>query len=570
MNNIANIITGLVTEKLNFIELRVFEYFVKEILNASSQGEDSLVFAIFSKPVNSNIANFCLKVLEKSNLFVLINYSDRFKVLDSKQQGNFLVKYPFVVVVYADNGIEFSLNRYFFYRVVCETQIQAIIAKKNISFDYNVIVNNLDKITDQKLNQEQKQAIINSIKHSFSIITGGPGVGKTTSIKAFVQLLITMHPQYQISICTPTGKATNRIKELLTIANNDNNLKFSTIHALLGIYPGYKNINVINSEIIIIDESSMIGLFLLYKLLSAVNLNKIKHIIFIGDVNQLPPVEVGKVFKGMVDSYPDYVSKLRVNLRSNNSIINLAQYLLARDSVNFFNSIELAGDCQIKGIAIKDILQRFFAVKEPSYYNYLQYLKNINQAGSDSISQDEIMKLFSLYQEFRVLCLLNIGSYGVIAVNNVIEEILLYYLTEKTEQSKTFDLSLTDSSGQKLYIGKPIMITKNNQNLKLYNGDIGILVKVEGSYQAAFMNDANGYHSIPLVLINNYELAYALTVHKTQGSEFNKIMLIIPNRHGSEKNNIYSNQMLYTAITRAKTHLSIFADHSSLKYMIDH
>ncbi len=561
MDNSVKIISNLAKDKLNAVEIKVFDYFVKEIFTASALGDSIYPFFILSQKINTNVAVFCLHVLEKSGLFINIKYVNRFRILRTKSRDNYFINYPFVIIGYEDGKIEFSINRYFFYQVFCEDVIAKITSKSNSEINQDIINNSLDI----KLNKAQKIAVVNSIKNKFSIITGGPGVGKTTSIKMFLKLIAVLNPNYQVSICTPTGKATNRIKEVLRAQNDEQiasflneSVEFSTMHSLLGIYPGYKKLKKLTSEVVIIDESSMISLFLFYQLMSAIDISNIKHIVFIGDVNQLPSVEVGNVFKDLVMEYPKSVNVLNINLRSNNNIIELADKILNRNSEDFFDTFEKFKSLELLNLSIEKILNRVFQPNLPSYYGYLQSLRKLTQDDKDT-SNDDILSLFRIYNQFMVLCLLNVGQYGVQIVNTTIEQMMLHFLNiNKVEQW----------SGQAIYVGKPIIVMRNNQQIGLYNGDIGIVVQVDRIYKVAFMSD-DGLKILPLELIPQHELAYAITVHKTQGSEFDNIMLIVPEDIDKEKNSIYNNQMLYTAVTRAKSGVAIFADKKVLNYMIN-
>lgn len=562
MENPVKIISDLAKAKLNSIERKVFDYFVGEIFTANSLGDSVFPFLILSQEFNKNIFLFCLKILEKSGLFINIKYVNRFRILKTKSRDNDFIKYPFVIISYEDGKIELSTNRYFFYKVFCEDKINKLAFTNNEKFELDIVNN----ILDIKLNDAQRTAIVNSIKNKLSIITGGPGVGKTTSIKMFLKLIAALHPSYQVSICTPTGKATNRIKEVLKSQNDEQmtaflneSVKFSTMHSLLGLYPGYKQLKKLTSEVVIIDESSMISLFLFYQLMQAIDISNIKHIVFIGDVNQLPSVDVGNVFKDLVMEHYQSVNVLNINLRSNSNIIELADKILNRNADGFFNTFEKFKDLELNNLNLEKILNRIFQQNLPSYYSYLNYLRELAQDDKEDTSSDDILSLFRIYNQFMVLCLLNIGIYGVQNINTTIEQMMLYFLNiSKVEQW----------SGQAIYVGKPIIVVRNNQQIGLYNGDIGIVVKIDKIYKVAFITD-DELKILPLELIPQHDLAYAITVHKTQGSEFDNILLIVPEEIDKEKNSIYNNQMLYTAITRAKSGVTIFADKNVLNYMVN-
>ena len=179
----------------------------------------------------------------------------------------------------------------------------------------------------------------------------------------------------------------------------------------------------------------------------------------------------------------------------------------------------------------------------------------------EEISEADIKQLFNLYNDFIVLCLLNVGQYGVDNINDTVEQMVLHFLGK----------SIAYNDRTESYIGKPIIIARNHPQLGLYNGDIGIIVKHNSIYCAVFI-DGDGYKFYPLEMLPQYNLAYAITVHKTQGSEFNNVLLLIPEFKTQDKaiTEIYNNQMLYTAVTRAKHGVTICSGVEQVRYMIEH
>jgi exodeoxyribonuclease V alpha subunit len=619
MLKLIPVFCNIVKDKLTDFETSVFTIILDKIFQAVQSGE-----SCYTLEVEENIKDYLLILLKKSELFLTVEFSDRFLVLNKEFHSDQFYKSPFVIC-----GNELSLNRYFFYSVYCEDAVSKLVQASHSTEQIDDI---LTKYA-QQVNHAQRKAITNSFCNKFSIITGGPGVGKTTSVKMFLRILSVLHADYSVSICTPTGKATNRIKEVLSAQSKsleystekytdnhadkalEQNLEqnilqkfiaekvvFSTLHALLGLFSGYEEVKPVVCDVLIIDESSMISLFLFYQLLRAVNFNRIKHIILIGDVNQLPSVEVGTVFRDLIVRYPQMVSVLDINHRSNYSVIKLSESILAKSYSQFEHVVSRHHNLNVLKLNMRDLIKRLFSAEHKSYYQYLQQIKAL--AHKEDCTDDDIKMLFEIYNQFVVLCLLNVGQYGVDNINNMIEQIVLYEL----------------GMNQNIYTGKPIIVLRNHSRLGLYNGDIGIVVKQNGTYYVAFVGN-NEVQLYPVEVLPQHSLAYTITVHKTQGSEFTNIALIVPdfyasgntssNGYGDKSGDIsgnavdkfasidvdefasinnlksmdimdnmksmdnklimgiYNNQMLYTAVTRAKHGVTIFAGSAEIRYMVE-
>lgn len=433
-------------------------------------------------------------------------------------------------------------------------------------------------------NAEQLDVITNSAKHKLSIITGGPGTGKTTTVALLLWLLDSLYgKETKIKICAPTGKAANRVKESI---NNSiqyfrqkgleldygifdrvlsDSANFSTIHKLLGyqynnIYFKHNETNPLDIDILIIDESSMISLPLFSKLLNAVNMDKIKHIIFLGDKNQLSSVEEGYVFASLVNIGQKYnqqavfltydlfsesesgmLSQLIVSNRNFGDVGKLADAIL-NQNINKALKVLLSSDfVTLNDLHLNKLLQNLLFSHETCFLKeYLNYASNFDE----SISTVE---LFKRLNSSAVLCLTNTGVFGVENLNLQIEK--------KIRQI----FLITDT----WYNGRPIMILENDYALGLYNGDIGVCILRTGKPVILF---AGKNEFIPEVL-PKYQLAYAITIHKSQGSEYNHVNIVLPDL-GSDGESILSRELVYTAVTRAKSSVSFYTSTDVLEKAI--
>ncbi|EDZ90917.1 exodeoxyribonuclease V subunit alpha [Francisella tularensis] len=385
----------------------------------------------------------------------------------------------------------------------------------------------------------QKQAVIKSLNYNFSIISGGPGTGKTTTVaKLLLAIQMLNQNQQRIALLAPTGKAAQRMTESLNSVlskrvDNDSylglsNLEAQTIHRFLGLRPNstyvkYNEQSKAPYDVIIVDEASMLDMNIFIKLIRAVADNT--KLILIGDTNQLPSVEAGSLLANFThDKYGSitpYTTLLIKNYRSQQYINNLAASVLKGD-VN----IDSQQNENIKFHSLRnlDIYLREYAKR----YSQLEKCRNYKEALTE-------------LNKFRILVANKNLEIGTDKLNQKIEKFM----------SKPIDSN---------YKGKPIMITQNSYSLGLFNGDVGIIWPDDtGKLRAYF--DGKDAKAFSLNMLPKYESVYAMTIHKTQGSEFDEIVIILP----AEDNEALSKQLLYTAITRAKYKLTIISEQSSLR-----
>ncbi|QCI21888.1 exodeoxyribonuclease V subunit alpha [Buchnera aphidicola (Hyadaphis tataricae)] len=453
----------------------------------------------------------------------------------------------------------------------------------SIKKNFSVILDNLfPKKTKHNM---QKIAVALTLINQITFITGAPGTGKTTIIlKIMIALIKTAKKPIKIQLCATTGKATTHLNEMM---NNNifhlylsekekNNIPYNalTIHSLLGIQKiSQKNFfhknNKLNIDVLIIDESSMIDILTMEKIFfSVMNTTKL---IFIGDHNQLKPIETGDILKNICFySKYEYSSKLLFHIKK------LTNYTSQKKHIN--NKAHFINDkiCVLKksyrfnqssGIYIlsqaihkKDIkiIKKMFnnKIKDVCFKEihstdqYNNMIKNITDNYKifwETIHKTNDMQLIiKTFQKYQVLCFLKEGIFGVNILNQQLE-----YSMYKKKLIKYIDFGKTS-----WYVGKPIMITNNNKSLNLFNGNIGITnINNDGLIQVSFLKDNNRIHNVPVSILKNYETAWVTTVHKAQGSEFINTTLILPNYVSP----ISNKDILYTGITRSQKKLSIFS-----------
>lgn len=374
----------------------------------------------------------------------------------------------------------------------------------------------------------QKLAIKNAVNQPISILTGGPGTGKTTIINGILLVLrklaeIPSSALYSedppFLLAAPTGRAAKRMGEITGISAK-------TIHRMLGLGIGDTNtqdLNELNGEILIVDEMSMVDMFLFKQLLASIH--DTRHIVFVGDKDQLPSVGAGNVFSDLIKSqaFPTTILKQIHRQGDDSTIITLAhdvnegkdQQALFKKTNNYsFISCrpELVGDAV--GQIVKLALKRGFA-------------------------KDDIQVLSAMY----------LGNGGVTNLNNVIQAIL------NPSQPKS---KVLEAHNEVFRIGDRILQLQNNPEKDIYNGQIGKIISIdEDDAKECMIADFDGREvAFSRKDLNDLTRAYAITIHKSQGSEFPLVILNLTMQNFV----MLKRNLLYTAITRAEKNLVLVGD----------
>ncbi len=338
----------------------------------------------------------------------------------------------------------------------------------------------LPNLSEQGLNAEQQMAVQRAIVQSLTLISGGPGTGKTFTAAVLIRLFLESGIK-KIAVAAPTGKATANLRNAL--GHDGEKCVIKTLHALL---KSSAKPTSVYADLILVDEGSMVDAHLMASLFQAVRSGA--RLVMLGDRNQLPPVESGHFFADLAcDS--QLTVELKTCLRAElQEIIDLAEAVKKGEAIP---AAPLPG--------VKELIQQL--MERPQ-----QLLTPLRKGpyGSDQLNQ-------LLYQEHQKRGARNI----------------------------------------------PILITVNDPHLSLYNGDVGVLKQDE---QCATFADGR---SIPQYLLPHYEYAYALSVHKSQGSEYDRVLIVLP--QGSE---VFGREMLYTALTRAKKGVTLLAHPGVLETIV--
>jgi exodeoxyribonuclease V alpha subunit len=409
----------------------------------------------------------------------------------------------------------------------------------------------------------QKVAVLMALTRQFSVISGGPGTGKTTIVLRLLQCLYQQRSDYRIALAAPTGKAAARLQHVISDKKNEA-IQAKTLHRLLGISPNneqgrYNADRSLPFDVIIVDEASMIDISLMAKLLQA--LSPTAQLVLLGDSQQLASVESGAVLANLCQKAVSFNANF-VDTVADLAEINLSDYVNKSETAEMNSVVKLqhsyrfdeasligrlayaiqAGNAERVVSELKAVGQQTWLQEEDNAHliaGYQPYFKAIMQAESPL----DCIQSFDVY---RVLCAIKQGPQSVASVNAVIERHIA---------------KLGWRSQHDFYHGRPIMITQNDYRQQLFNGDTGLILKDEtGQLRACFLID-NELRWVDLIRLPAHETAFAMTVHKSQGSEFDHVCVVLPH----EDTAILNRELLYTAITRAKKQLSLFCNETILR-----
>ena len=449
----------------------------------------------------------------------------------------------------------------------------------------------------------QKLAVFQAVNRQVTIITGGPGTGKTWVVHKVIELLKAANPDLRVLLAAPTGKAAMRLGNSFAETPT-----VFTLHRLLGMRPDggrarHDETNPIAADVLVVDEASMIDLDMMARVLAA--LPPDARLILLGDPHQLPSVDTGNVLADICAADPEYsqafcelakdvmgdlmadLMKLPAAPQPN----RLADALCRLEKSHRFeadSSIgQLAADIKAGtaraatspdgAIRVQELHELYDLGQEAAgdllgnWQEYLALLRqglNIKQNGKQGTKQgagqaheqaheqtheqahEQELGQFAnaLMQAFaacRILCSHRNGFPGVNALN----EAILHEL-EHLGLKKPGDL---------YFQGRPIMITRNDYNLRLFNGDTGICVKMpNGSYRVAFPDNEGQVHLYPPSRLPAHETCYAMTVHKAQGSEFDQVIFMLSDAESEELDELITRELIYTAVTRARQSVTLY------------
>ncbi len=395
-----------------------------------------------------------------------------------------------------------------------------------------------DDLSDEMhLDDGQREAVRVCLASRLGVLVGGPGTGKTRTVATILAALLRGDGATpRIALAAPTGKAAARMGESIAgaaalldgadpeLADSMRRIKPSTVHRLLGVRTGsaafrHNASDPLHHDVVIIDEASMMSLPLTASLLDA--LGDSTRVILVGDPDQLASVEAGSVLADLVAAVgptSTCVAELTANHRfgDGSAIAELASAVRAGDSEAARRALE--GD---EAVSLSSTSGR--SIIEP-------VASAMRQAALTGDATAAAKHLDSV----RVLCAHRRGPAGVARWNAMVES------------------WLGDVRPFSDYAGRPVMVTENDASRRLFNGDIGVVVDRDGALEVV-LPDGDGVRAVPRVHLGRVETVHALTIHKSQGSEFDRVIVVLP----SADSLLATRELLYTAITRARSSVTL-------------
>ncbi|MGG4608917.1 exodeoxyribonuclease V subunit alpha [Providencia sp. Me31A] len=443
----------------------------------------------------------------------------------------------------------------------------------------------------------QKIAAAVAVTSKVSVISGGPGTGKTTTVARILAAIIKLENQQdhkiRIELAAPTGKAAARLTESLGEAMKNMPLteverevlpnQAKTLHRLLGAQPEsqqfrYHRDNRLSLDVLIVDEASMVDLPMMGKLLESLPENA--RLIFLGDKDQLASVEAGAVLGDICQFADNGYSPERARELSDLTGYSLTDYTsltgpVIRNSLCLLRkSYRFSADSGIgqlafavnEGDATK--VQKILNQERFDVHNYVQetaddYAKILLDACENYKdyllavkSKETPERILQKFNHYRLLAALRDGPFGVVGLNDKLEKLL----HRQGLINRPYNLL------NKHYAGRPIMINRNDSPLGLFNGDIGIILPDEENALRAYFQFPDGtIRGVQPNRLPSHETAYVMTVHKSQGSEFAHTALVLPQVYSP----VITRELVYTAITRAKKELSLYGSLKVLRRAIE-
>jgi exodeoxyribonuclease V alpha subunit len=437
----------------------------------------------------------------------------------------------------------------------------------------------------------QKVAAMAAVTRSFCVISGGPGTGKTSTVAKILSLLLSYSEKpekMRILLGAPTGKAASRLQEAITstgLVKEHALPKATTLHRMLGSLPNspsfrHNAANKLAADVVIIDEASMVDLPLMAKLMQAVP--PAARLILLGDRHQLASVQPGSVLGdichcAVMNSFSDSFCCLSSELTEDSlapvlkNAASEERALLQDSFIELVQSYRFSPESSIAMLA--------GAVKEGHADAALDILlsgsgKNGEVIWSELPSPEKIVSrllkwpgfeqyarlqhpldsdsCFDVLSRFRILCALRSGPYGMEKINSILASQIM-----RQSSKAVLPYSPVAGSSQTYFPGQPLMVTRNDYSLQLFNGDVGVVLPdplQQDVLRVFFKNDSGTTHDIPPAMLPGYETVIAMTVHKSQGSEFDTVLLILPDHDFP----VLTRELIYTAITRARHKVEIW------------
>ena len=403
---------------------------------------------------------------------------------------------------------------------------------------------------------EQRAAAEIALSQAVTVLTGGPGTGKTTTVARLLAVLaeqaeLTRAPRLRIALAAPTGKAAARLAEAVAaeVQHLDPadktrlaGLQATTLHRLLGSRPDtsvrfkHHRGNRLPHDVIVVDETSMVSLTMMARLLEAVRPDT--RLILVGDADQLASVEAGAVLADLVEGlaarHDVRVAALRTPHRFGESIGALAAAIRVGDADQVVQLLRGGGE-HIEWIDADGPAERL----RPVLVRHALRVREAAVLGAAAVAVNTL-------DQHRLLCAHRRGPYGVSHWNRQVER----WLSEETGQPMS----------SAWYAGRPLLVTANDYGLKVFNGDTGVVIASQDGLRAVIAG-ATGTLDFATGRLSDVETMHAMTIHKSQGSQADEVTILMP----LQDSRLLTRELFYTAVTRAKTKVRVVGSEASVR-----
>lgn len=424
--------------------------------------------------------------------------------------------------------------------------------------DAELLGSSLQRVFPTADSDEQREACRRAATQATTVITGGPGTGKTTAVAGLLAALVEQAEargeRLRIALAAPTGKAAARLEQSVRgsasrFGEADRarlaDVTAMTLHRLLRQHPGnstrfrHHRGNRLPHDLVVVDEASMVSLTMMARLLEAVRPEA--RLVLVGDPDQLSSVDAGAVLTDLVRGYElrddSPVAALRVAHRYGAEIGRLAEALRTGDADLAIEALRAGGDA-VEWVREGDPARTIRSAVLPHAL-----------AVRDAAAAGDAARALEALDRHRLLCAHRDGPFGVRHWNRRIEQ---WFATETGEP-------VHDSA----YLGRPLLVAANDYSLGIYNGDTGVVVAGAAGPRAAISTGV-GFLELAPSRLGDVETMHAMTIHKSQGSQADEVTVLLPD----EESRLLTRELFYTAVTRAQTKVRVIGSESAVRAAI--
>ena len=461
-------------------------------------------------------------------------------------------------------GSRLYLDRYWRHERAIVADLLARVGGDAPSVDAAALAVGLDRLFPvASTDQLQRIAAATAVERRFSVVAGGPGTGKTTTVARIVALLHEQaaalgQPPPRVALAAPTGKAAARLGEAVhseaAVLDTDPAIRAalvatpaSTLHRLLGWQPGSRSRfrhnadNQLPHSVVIVDESSMVGLSMMSKLLAAVR--STARLVLVGDPNQLTSIEAGAVLGDIVGSPLPGIVVLRHVHRYGGGIAAVAETIESGDGDAVITALRSSPD-DVTWLEVDPTINPSRAPELVAVRSAIvAAAREVVRAAEAGCGAEALAALRSV----QVLCAHRRGPAGA--------------ALWRTEIERWLRAAIPGYGGSAWYVGRPLLVTENDYALGVFNGDTGVVIDEGGGRLRAVFDRRGELLSVRPTRLAAVESLYAMTIHKSQGSQFGTVIVRLP----EPTSRVLTRELLYTAVTRAEQQLVVIGSEAAIR-----